>query len=55
MSVPVSVHGVTVNITTTELFAVKGRLGHQITFTSSGEPFSIGLEQHLASVAVGRL
>jgi hypothetical protein len=55
MSVPISERGVTVNVTTTELFAVKGRLGHQITFTSSGEPFSIGLEQHLASVAVGRL
>ena len=55
MSVPISERGVTVNVTTTELFAVKGRLGHQITFTSSGEPFSIGLEQHLASVAVTRL
>jgi hypothetical protein len=55
MSVPISAHGVTVNVTTTELFAVKGRLGHQITFTSSGEPFSIGLEQHVAAVAVGRL
>ena len=55
MSVPISARGVTVNVTATELFAVKGRLGHQITFTSSGEPFSIGLEQHLASVAVGRL
>jgi hypothetical protein len=55
MSVPISEHGVTVNVTTTELFAVKGRLGHQITFTSASEPFSIGREQHLASVAVGRL
>ena len=55
MSVPISARGVTVNVTATELFAVKGRLGHQITFTSSGEPFSIGLEQHLASVAVTRL
>ncbi len=55
LSVPVSEHGQTVNVTTTELFAVKGRLGQQITFTSAGESFSIGLEQHLASVAVGRL
>jgi hypothetical protein len=55
MSVPVSERGVTVNVTATELFAVKGRLGHQITFTSSGEPFSIGLVQHLAAVAVDRL
>jgi hypothetical protein len=54
-SVPLSDRGVTVNVTTTELFAVKGRLGHQITFTSANQPFSIGLEQHLASVAVGRL
>jgi hypothetical protein len=55
VSVPISDHGVTVNVTTTELFEVKGRLGHQITFTSASEPFSISLEQHLASVAVGRL
>jgi hypothetical protein len=55
MSVPISERGVTVNVTTTELFAVKGRLGHQITFTSASQPFSIGVEQHLASVAVARL
>ncbi len=55
LSVPVSEHGQTVNVTSTELFAVKGRLGQQITFTSAGESFAIGLEQHLASVAVGRL
>jgi hypothetical protein len=55
MSVPISGHGVTVNVTVTELFAVKGRLGQQITFTSSGEPFSIGLQQHLAAVALRRL
>jgi hypothetical protein len=55
VSVPISGHGVTVNVTATELFAIKGRLGHQITFSSTGEPFSIGLEQHLAAVAVSRL
>jgi hypothetical protein len=55
MSVPLSEHGQIVNVTATELFAVKGRLGQQITFTSSGASFSIGLEQRLASVAVGRL
>jgi hypothetical protein len=55
MSVPVSQHGVTVNVTSTELFAAKGRLTQQITFTSANEPFSIGLEQLLAAVAVGRL
>ncbi len=55
LSVPVSTHGVTVNVTVTQLFAVKGRLGQQVTFTSVGAPFSIALEQHLTSVAVGRL
>jgi hypothetical protein len=55
ISVPVSEHGQTVNVTATELFAVKGRLTQQITFTSAGEPFSVALEQHLAAVALGRL
>ena len=55
LSVPVSTHGVTVNVTVTQLFSVKGRLGQQVTFTSIGVPFSIPLEQHLTSVAVGRL
>lgn len=55
MSVPVTSHGQTVNVTATEIFAVKGRLGQQITFTSAGQPFSIGMEQHLAAVAVHRL
>ena len=55
LSVPVVTHGVTVNLTITELDAVKGRLGQQVTFTAIGVPFSIGLEQHLMSVADGRL
>jgi hypothetical protein len=55
LSVPVTARGVTLNLTVTSVFAVKGRLGHQITFTSVGLPFSIGLERHLSSVAVGRL
>jgi hypothetical protein len=55
MSMPVTSHGVTLNLTVTQVFAVKGRLGHQITYTSVGVPFSIALEQHLTSVAVGRL
>ena len=55
LSVPVTTHGVTINLTVTSVFAVKGRLGHQITFTSIGLPFSIALERHLSSVAVGRL
>jgi len=34
---------------------VKGRLGQQVSFTSVGSPFSIGLEQHLSAVAVAGL
>jgi len=55
MSVPISTHGVTVNVTATELFTVKGRLGHQVTFTAIGSPFSIPLQQHIMAVAAGRL
>jgi hypothetical protein len=55
MSVPVLTHGVTVNITVTELFAIKGRLGQQITFTGVGEPFSITVEQQISADAVQRL
>ena len=55
LSVPVTTHGLTVNVIDTELFAVKGRLGQQVIFTAIGTPFSVALEQHLTSVAVGRL
>ncbi len=55
LSVPITTHGVTLNVTVTQLFAVAGRLGQQVTFTSVGTPFSIGLEQHITTVAVGRL
>jgi hypothetical protein len=55
MSVPALSHGVTVNITVTQLFAVKGRLGQQIVFTSIGPSFSIAMEQHIAAAAVIRL
>ncbi len=55
LSVPVVTHGVTVNLTVTELVAVRGRLGQQVTFTAVGVPFSIALEKHLMSVADGRL
>ena len=55
MSVPVTTNGVTVNLTVTQVFAVKGRLGQQVSFTSVGSPFSIGLEQHLSAVAVAGL
>jgi hypothetical protein len=55
MSVPAVSHGVTVNITVTQLFAIKGRLGQQVTFTSVGEPFSIPVAQHISATAVQRL
>ncbi len=55
LSVPISTQGVTVNVTSTQLVTVKGRLGHQVTFTSVGAPFSMTLEQHLMTVAAGRL
>lgn len=55
LSVPVLTHGITVNVTVTQLETVRGRLGHQVTFTSVGSPFSIALEQHIMSVAAGRL
>ncbi len=55
LSVPITTHGETINVTTTELFAVKGVLGQQVTFTSIGAPFSISLEQRITAVAVGRL
>jgi hypothetical protein len=55
LSVPVTTHGQTINLTVTQVFAIKGRLGQQITFTSVGLPFSIALERHLSSIAVTRL
>ncbi len=55
MSVPVVTHGVTLNFTATQLLAVKGRLGQQVMFTAVGVSFSIAEEQHLMSVALGRL
>lgn len=55
MSVPADSHGQTVNITVTQLFAVKGRLGQQIVFTSVGAPFTVATEQRIAARAVQRL
>jgi hypothetical protein len=55
MSVPAVSHGGTVNITVTQLFAVKGRLGQQIVFTSIGSAFPIATEQRIAAAAVQRL
>jgi hypothetical protein len=55
LSVPVVTNGVTVNLTVTQLDAVKGRLGQQLTFTAVGVPFSIAQQQHLMAVAAGKL
>lgn len=55
MSVPVTAQGQTVNVTVTQLDVVKGRLGHQVTFTSFNAPFSLALEQQIMKVAAGRL
>jgi hypothetical protein len=55
LSVPVTAQGVTVNVTATQLIAVKGRLGHQVDFTSFNAPFSLALEQQIMQVATSRL
>jgi hypothetical protein len=55
MSVPVTSQGATTNLTVTQLVAVKGRLGHQVTFTSIGAPFSPALEQRIMTVAARQL
>lgn len=55
LSVPVTSHGVTVNITVTQFVAVKGVYGQQVTFTAVGTPFSIPLQQRITAAATGRL
>lgn len=55
MSVPVTAKGVTLNVTVTQLIAVKGRLGHQVTFTAVGAPFSLALENQIMGVATRQL
>jgi hypothetical protein len=55
LSVPITTQGQTLNVTVTELIVVKGRLGHQVTFTSAGAPFSLALEQQIMKVAAERL
>jgi hypothetical protein len=55
MSVPITSQRNTVNLTVTQLDTVKGRLGHQVTFTAVGEPFSLALEKQIMTVAVRRL
>jgi hypothetical protein len=55
MSVPVTSDKVTLNVTVTQLIVVKGRLGHQVTFTAVGTPFSLALEQQIMAVAARQL
>ena len=55
LSVPITSDRVTLNVTVTQLIAVKGRLGHQVTFTSVGAPFSTALQQQIMAVAARRL
>jgi hypothetical protein len=55
MSIPITTRGVTLNVTVTQLIAVKGRLGHQVSFTAVGAPFSLGLEKQIMAVASRQL
>jgi hypothetical protein len=51
MSVPITSQGVAINFNVTQLFVVKGRLGHEVGFTAVGTPFSLALEQQIMAVA----
>jgi hypothetical protein len=55
LSVPITDQGVTLNVTVTQLVTVKGRLGHQVTFTSLGAPFSIAQQHQIMTAAAARL
>jgi hypothetical protein len=55
MSVPITSDKVTLNVTVTQLIVVKGRLGHQVTFTSVGAPFSTALQKQIMAVATRQL
>jgi hypothetical protein len=55
MSVPITSDKVTLNVTVTQLIVVKGRLGHQVTFTSVGAPFSTALQKQIMAVAARQL
>ena len=39
----------------TQLVTVKGRLGHQVTFTSVGAPFAIAVQRQIMAAAAKRL
>jgi hypothetical protein len=55
LSVPITSHGTTVNLTVTQLDVVRARLGHQVTFTGVGAPFSLALEKQIMTVAARQL
>lgn len=52
---PLTEQGVTVQVTATEVLAVKGNLAQELAFDGAGTPFPAGLEKHLVSVAASRL
>lgn len=51
---PATVQGINANVTITVVSMVRGKTGHQISFTSVGTPFSTSLQHHLVAVAYGR-
>jgi hypothetical protein len=55
LSVPVTTQGVTLNVTVTQLITIRGWLGHQVTFSSAGTPFSLAMEQQIMKAAAARL
>jgi hypothetical protein len=55
LSVPITSHGTTINLTVTQLDVVQGRLGHQVTFTGVGAPFSLAVQKQIMTVAARQL
>ena len=51
---PATVQGINANVAITVVSLVRGKTGHQVSFTSVGTPFSGTLEHHLVAVASGR-
>jgi len=52
---PVTTHGVTLNLELTVVDYVKARKEQTVTFTSVETPFPTSLAQQLTTVALGRL
>ncbi len=55
LTLPVSSQGTKVTAKPTEIFLIKGDLGHQISFNSYNTTFPLSLAKRLTSVAQGRL